>query len=267
MPAVIKMSQPPIQVKVHAPVGTISIHRDEKRNALTRSMIVELHQAFRDLHGEKKVRAVVLTGSGSAFCSGLCLEEMNEIIQEDDNFQRWHQDTTELSDLLHVMLRFPKPIIAAVNGPALGFGAGLVLASDIVIAGPDATFGFPEPKRGIVSGLCAPLLHFRVGGRHAARLLLTAEAISAERAVQIGAYDEIVATRQLWARGAELATQIQESAAEALQLTKRNLNETVGEQLEMLISLGAAASATSRTTEAAKEGLRAFVEKREPNWP
>lgn len=263
---VIKMSQPPILVKVHQNLGTISIHREDKRNALTRAMVFDLIQAFRDLHGERKVRAVVLTGAGSAFCSGLCLEEMHEIVKEDDNFDRWHQDTSSLAELIQLMLQFPKPIISAVNGPAMGFGAGLVLASDIAVAGPEATLGFPEPKRGIVSGLCTPLLHFRTGGRHAARLLLTGETISAERAVQIGAYDEIVPTKNLWAYAAELTKQISQAAPQAIQLTKKHLNETVGEQLEMLISLGAAASATSRTTEAAKEGLAAFVEKREPEW-
>lgn len=261
------MSEPQIQVKVHQNVGTVSIHRDEKRNALTRAMIFDLIQAFRDLHGERKVRAIVLTGGGSAFCSGLCLEEMHAIVQEDDNQERWHQDTTSLAELLQLMLQFPKPIIAAVNGPAMGFGAGLALASDIVIASPEATIGFPEPKRGIVSGLCSPLLHFRVGGSHAARLLLTGESISAERASQIGLFSEIVPSQILWARGVELTQQIAQSAPQAIQLTKKQLNETVGEQLEMHIALGAAASATSRTTDAAKEGLSAFVDKREPEWP
>ncbi|WP_234824307.1 enoyl-CoA hydratase/isomerase family protein [Bremerella cremea] len=261
------MSEPQIKVKVHQNVGTISLHRDEKRNALTRSMIFDLIQAFRDLHGEKKVRAIVLTGGGAAFCAGLCLEEMHAIVQEDDNQDRWHQDTTSLAELLQQMLQFPKPIIAAVNGPAMGLGAGLALAADIVIASPEATFGFPEPKRGIVSGLCTPLLHFRVGGSHAARLLLTGEAVSAERALQIGLVSELVSLNNLWARGAELTQQIAQSAPQAIQLTKKQLNETVGELLEMHIALGAAASATSRTTEAAKEGLTAFVEKREPQWP
>ncbi|WP_233207223.1 MULTISPECIES: enoyl-CoA hydratase/isomerase family protein [Pirellulaceae] len=261
------MSEPQIKVKVHQNVGTVSIHRDEKRNALTRAMVFDLIQAFRDLHGEKKVRAIVLTGGGGAFCSGLCLEEMHEIVQEDDNQDRWHQDTTSLAELLQQMLQFPKPIIAAVNGPAMGFGAGLALASDIVIASPEARFGFPEPKRGIVSGLCTPLLHFRIGGSHTARLLLTGESINADRALQIGLVSEIVPNNNLWARGVDLTKQIAQSAPQAIQLTKKQLNETVGEQLEMHIALGAAASATSRTTDSAKEGLAAFVEKREPEWP
>jgi len=264
---VIKMPDPLVKVKVHQSVGTISLHRDEKRNSLTRSMISDLQQAFRDLHGEKRVRAVILTASGRAFCAGLCLAEMHEIMKEDDSQERWHQDTRQLAELLVYMLRFPKPIIAAVNGPALGFGAGLILASDIALASSDASFGFPEPRRGIISGLCTPLLHFRVGGRHAARLLLSTETISAARGVEIGAYDEIVKSDLLWARGVEITKQIEGAAAEAIQLSKRTLNETVGEQLEMMISLGAAASATSRTTEAAQEGVAAFVDKREPEWP
>ena len=181
--------------------------------------------------------------------------------------QKWHEDSVQLRELYQYMLRFPKPIIAAVNGPAVGAGAGLVLASDIVIGANEATFGFPEPQRGIVSGLCAPLLTFRVGGSHAAKLLLTAERISADRAQQIGLFEELVSHDLLWARAAEICKTIEKSAAEAVSLTKRVLNETIGEHLEMLLAAGAAASATSKTTQAASEGLSAFVEKREPNWP
>lgn len=262
----IKMAEPLIQVKKHVPAGTIIINRPDKRNALSREMISQLEQAFRDLHGEKSVRAVILMGAGKAFCAGLCLEELHAILQEDDSLQRWHHDTSALRDLLLTMLRFPKPIIAAVNGPAMGLGAGLVLASDIAVGCEEASFGFPEPKRGVVSGLCAPLLHFRAGGRHAARLLLTAAPAHAQRAVEMGIYDELIESDKLWARSMEIAQEIGATAPEAIQLTKRTLNEMVGEQLEMHLSAGAAASATSRTTAAAKEGLAAFVEKREPDW-
>ncbi|PHS04428.1 MAG: enoyl-CoA hydratase [Blastopirellula sp.] len=263
----IKMSEPSILVKKHVPSGTIVLNRPDKRNALSRNMIADLEQALRDFHGEKKVRAVIITGAGSAFCAGLDLSEMHETCQSDEALQKWHEDSVQLRELYQYMLRFPKPIIAAVNGPAVGAGAGLVLASDIVIAAKEATFGFPEPQRGIVSGLCAPLLTFRIGGGHAAKLLLTAERISADRAQQIGLFEELVSHDLLWARAAEICKTIEKSAAEAVSLTKRVLNETIGEHLEMLLAAGAAASATSKTTQAASEGLSAFVEKREPNWP
>ena len=256
-----------VRVKVHAPSGTIIMDRPERRNALSRAMLRDLQQALEDLHQERRVRAVILTGAGTAFCSGMDLIEMRETSQADDPHPQWYADAIQYKELIESMLRFPKPIIAAVNGPAVAGGAGLVMASDLVVACPRATFGLPEPRRGIVSGLVAPLLTFRVGGSQAARLLLTAELIDAEEAHRIGLYHEIVDNQQLWARGHALAETCARSPAEALQLTKRLLNETIGEHLGTLLSAGAAASATARTTEAAAEGLAAFVEKREPKWP
>ena len=144
---------------------------------------------------------------------------------------------------------------------------GLVLASDLAIAAGSASFGLPEPLRGIVAGMVSPLLMFRLGGAHAARLLLTAQPIDAAEALRIGLVSELVGEDQIWARAAQLAEQIARCAPEAVQLSKRMLNETIGESLPMLLSAGAAASATARTTEAAAEGLAAFREKREPKWP
>jgi methylglutaconyl-CoA hydratase len=145
-------------------------------------------------------------------------------------------------------------------------GAGLMLASDLVVAAPTARFGLPEPRRGLVAGIVSPLLVFRIGASHAANLLLTARTIEAAEAQRIGLYHEIVPEELVWARAHELAGQIAESAPEAIQLTKKMLNETIGEHLSTLLSAGAAASATARTTEAAREGLAAFLEKRPPRW-
>jgi enoyl-CoA hydratase/carnithine racemase len=142
----------------------------------------------------------------------------------------------------------------------------LVLASDIVVAGPESQFGLPEPRRGIVAGLVSPLLNFRIGGGYAARLLLTGELIAAQEAWRVNLYHEIVANELVWARANELAGHCARCAPEALQLTKKMLNETIGEHLGVLLAAGAAASATARTTEAAAEGLRAFQEKCEPKW-
>ena len=108
---------------------------------------------------------------------------------------------------------------------------------------------------------------FRVGGSQAAFLLLTGRTIDAAEARRIGLVHEIVAPHQVWARAAEVAAECAASAAEALQLTKRMLNETIGEHLHTLLAAGAAVSATARTTQAAAEGLAAFLEKREPRWP
>jgi methylglutaconyl-CoA hydratase len=255
-----------VQLKVHDFVGTIVLDRPDRRNALSRAMLAELQQAIEDLHGEKRVRAVVLTGAGSAFCAGMDLEEMLETSQSDNPHVRWHEDAVAYRDLVETMLRFPKPIIAAVNGPAVAGGAGLVLACDIAIGGKDARFGLPEPLRGIVAGLVAPLLAFRIGGGAAGYLLLTGQILSAAETQRFGVFHEIVDTDKVWARAAEVAGHCARCAPEALQLTKKMLNETIGEPLGTLLSVGAAVSATARTTEAALEGLAAFLEKRAPQW-
>lgn len=255
-----------VTVKVNHPSGTIVLHRPDKRNALTRQMVADLAQAFDDLHQERRVRAVILTGAGTAFCAGMDLAEMQATALEPDALNQWHNDAVQYRELIDKMLQFPKPIIAAVNGPAVAGGAGLILASDIVVGTPEAKFGLPEPRRGIVAGLVSPLLVFRIGASHAANLLLTARTIEPSEAQRIGLFHEIVPGELVWARAQELAGEIAKCAPEAIQLTKRMLNETIGEHLGTLLSAGAAASATARTTEAAREGLAAFLEKREPKW-
>jgi enoyl-CoA hydratase/carnithine racemase len=255
-----------VKVHIHQHTGTIVLNRPEKRNALSRALLAELVQALEDLHLERRVRAVVLTGSGPAFCAGMDLAEMLETSQQPDAHAQWHHDAMTYHDLVLQLLRFPKPLIAAVNGPAMAGGAGLMLACDVVVAAEEAKFALPEPLRGIVAGIVAPLVHFRIGGGQAARLLMTAATIDAAEAHRIGLYHEIVKADHLWPRANEIAEQCAKCAPEALQLTKRVLNEMIGDNLTTMLGAGAAASATARTTEAAAEGLKAFSEKREPKW-
>lgn len=261
------MSDPLIRIHVHEHTGTIILNRPDKRNALSRELLADLGQALGDLHQAKRVRAVVLTGAGTAFCAGMDLEEMRTTSQMSDPRGQWRDDAVVYQQLIEQMLRFPKPLIAAVNGPAVAGGAGLVLGCDIVLAAPEARFGLPEPLRGVVAGMVSPLLVFRIGAGHAARLLLSAQLIDAAEAHRIGLFHELVESDQLWVRATQMAAQCAKSAPPALQLTKRMINETIGEHLMTLLSAGAAVSATARTTEEAAEGLAAFLEKREPKWP
>jgi enoyl-CoA hydratase/carnithine racemase len=262
------MSSDAVEVKVVGAVGTILLNRPGRRNALSRAMIAQLQEALDDLHLEKRVRAIVLTGAGSAFCAGMDVVEMHAAatLPDDEKQQHWGDTAEEYRELVAHMIELPKPIIASVNGPAVAGGAGLVLASDIVVATPSAQFGLPEPRRGIVAGIVAPLLAFRVGGGTAARLLLTSSLFSSEEAHRLGIYHELIDEPRLWARCVQLGEECAAGAPEALQLTKRLLYETIGEQLTTQLSVGTAISATARTTEAAQEGLAAFVEKRQPEW-
>ena len=256
-----------VRVHVHGHTGTVILNRPEKRNALSRALLAEFVQALHDLHLERAVRAVVLVGTGSAFCAGMDLTEMLQTSRSPDAHAQWYNDAVVYRDLVEQMLRFPKPLIAAVNGPALAGGMGLVLACDYVLAAREAVFGLPEPRRGIVAGMVAPLVYFRLGGSQAARLLLFAGTIDAQEAHRIGLCHEVLPGEQLWARAHELAGEAARCAPEALRLSKQLLNETIAEHLFTQLSAGAAASAAARTTEAAAEGLAAFAEKREPRWP
>lgn len=261
------MTAPLLRINVHQHAGTIILNRPEKRNALNRAMLGELKQALDDLHVERSVRAVILTGAGPAFCAGMDLREMLDASREEDARRLWQDDAESYRDLLEAMWRFPKPLIAAVNGPAMAGGAGLALGCDIVIASREARFGLPEPLRGVVAGMVAPLLVFRLGGGQAARLLLSAITIDALEAHRIGLFHELVEPDLLWPRAVEIAEQCGRCAGESLQLSKRLLNEMIAEHLPTLLTAGAAVSATARTTDAAAEGLAAFLEKREPKWP
>jgi enoyl-CoA hydratase/carnithine racemase len=258
-----------ISVKVNPPSGTIVLDRPDLRNALDQQTIRELSQALSDLHQERRVRAVILMGAGQDFCAGLDLKELQQSQrQAEQQAQLQFQEAwMGLSELIEQAFRYPKPLIAAVDGAALGAGLALVAACDLVIASDRARFGAPTVRRGLASGLTAPLLTFRVGASMAARLLLTGEPMPAADLERIGFVHRVVQSAQVWAAAQEAAQQCAASPHEAIQMTKRLLNETIGETLIGLLHVGAAMAATACTTEAAAEGVAAFVEKRPPRWP
>ncbi len=255
-----------VQIRVDEPSGTITLNRPDRRNALSREIIQLLIQVLDDFHHERKIRAVILTGAGESFCSGTDLRQIKETSESKTALETWHADATLMKELIETMLRFPKPIISAVNGWNIGAGLALMLASDIVIGGEQSNLQMPEARRGLSSGLTAPLLAFRVGSGLAASVLFSGEPVSAPEALNLNLFHEVVADDLLWARSFELARQCASGARESHQMTKQMLNETIGESLFTQLSIGAANMAAARTTEAAKEGIDAFLEKRDPNW-
>ncbi len=270
--AIRMMSSPPpspaacLEVRVDGPSGTIILRRPRRRNALSRELIGRLREAFGDLHQQRTVRAVILTGAGSAFCSGSDLLELHESRQSEAAHVQWFADVTALRDLLVTLWQFPKPVIAAVNGGALGTGLALIAACDLTLACPEATFGCPESRRGLTAAIAVPLLNFRLGAGGAAQLLLRGQPVAASEAQRLGLVQELVAHDLLWARAHALAAEIAQLAPESVALTKRVLNETVGEHVLTELSAAAAATATARTTDASVEGVAAFLQKRTPKW-
>jgi len=242
------------------------LDRPERCNALSLEFVKTIRQALEDILHERTVRAVIIIGSGQHFSAGTDLHELHETSNSPDAMSKWHQDTREYQELIEYMLRYPKPIVAAINGAIAGSAMALVLAADVVVASRNATVSMPEARRGLVSGIAAPLLAFRVGAGQANRMLLTGNQIDAAQAHQLGLFHELVEDDLVWARSQEVCANIAAGAMQSHQMSKRLINETVGEEIFTQLSIGAANTATARTTEAAKEGITAFIEKREPNW-
>ena len=258
-----------IDVKIHDNIGTILMDRTDVRNALNPQLVENLRQAISDIHQEKRVHAVILTGSGEHFCSGLDLRVMKEICElpGGEAMEQWHTIWSQLTGLYEDLLRLPKPVIAAVDGMATGAGLGLALASDVILPTTEAKFCAVAVRRGLVGGSTAALLAFRAGAAVAARMMLTGTPITAQESHRLGLCLAPVASQQVWVTAAEVARQCSQAPREAIQATKRVLNESIGETLMMQLSAAAAGSAAVCTTESAAEGIRAYLEHREPEWP
>ena len=258
-----------VDIKILDNVATVVMDRPEKRNALDRRLVAEITQAFSDLHQEKRVDAVVLTGKGNDFCSGIDLvmladiAEMNPVEAQGEWIAVW----TQITELCETLLRFPKPIVAAVDGHAIGAGLAIGLAADMMVLSETAQLSANAAARGLIGGVTAPLLSFRFGAAIAARMLLTATAMDASEAHRLGMCCDVVASDQVWVTANDWAKRCTAGPYESVLATKRMLNESIGETLLTHLATGAISGATLCSAESAAEGLRAFVEKREPLWP
>lgn len=258
-----------VDLKIVDHVATVVMNRPEVCNALDGQLIADLQQVFSDIHQEKRVDAVVITGGGHHFCSGVDLISFARVLEMEpaEAPAQWFESWRELAELCETILRFPKPIVAAVDGPAVGAGLALALAADLLVLSESASLTANAAERGLIGGVTAPLLMFRCGGAVAARMLLTGKPIEASEAYRLGMCCEVVPSSQIWLAANDWAKSCRGAPRESLQATKRMLNETVGEHLLTQLANGAAAGATLCSTESAAEGLRAFVEKRPPQWP
>lgn len=256
-----------VQIRKDVPSGTIVLNRPDRRNALCRETIQALRTALEDFQQERSVRSIILTGSGDHFCSGSDLQQIKETSENPNPESHWQTDAEEFQDLIEYMLRYPKPIIASVNGPAIGSGLALILACDLAVASEQASVLMPEARLGLVSGIAAPLLAFRVGTGRASYVMMTAKSVGAQQSFEMGLFHEVVPHDFVWARAQEITTEIAKGARHSHHLIKHILNETLGESLFTFLSIGSAHTATARTSENATEGIQAFLDKRDPKWP
>ncbi len=231
----------------------ITMSRPEQRNAFDAALIQELTGAFADV-GD--VRAVVLAGEGKSFSAGADVEWMRAAAEL--SYEGNVADARRLRMMLETIDSCPAPVIARVQGHALGGGCGLVACSDIAIAAPDTKFGFSEVKLGIIPAVISPFALAKVGASAARRYFLTGERFDAETALRIGLVHELAEDLDAAVDGLldELRTAGPEASRQAKKLV---LERPDGLATERRI-------AQRRTSEEGQEGLRAFVEKRKPSW-
>ncbi len=247
-------------------VAILRLNRPEKRNALSRALIDGLSDRLDQVAVAPGIRAVVLTGAGAAFCTGMDLKEAAECLalSEPEASARAVADLQAYGDLLDRVHTFPRPIVAAVAGDALAGGAGLAMACDLVVLASEARLGYPEVKRGIVASVVMHDLVRLIGDRRARQLLLTGEPIDAATALEWGLVNEVCPGAEALERAIAIARRFDACAPQALATTKELLDEAARRPLSLR---GAAAvSAALRGTDEAVEGIRAFVEKRAHGW-
>ena len=248
-------------------IGTITLNRPERLNAITFEVYRELTDFIAGLREEADVRVVVITGAGRAFCSGGDVRDIIGALQGRD--AEGLLDFTRLTcELIHNMRALPKPIIASLNGTTAGAGACIALASDIRIAAKEATIAFIFVKVGLAgTDMGATYLLPRVVGlAKATELLMTGDFISADEAERIGLYNRVVPRDQLETATREFAEKLAHGPALGLAKTKEMLNRELHMGFESALEAEALAQALCMQTPDFREAHAAFLEKREAKF-
>jgi methylglutaconyl-CoA hydratase len=245
-------------------VLTITLHRPERRNALNPEMISELTHALESAD-RSHVGAIILTGAGTAFCAGLDLDHLQTLHAR--TVEEHRVDSENIARLLKVLYDLSKPTIAAVNGAAIAGGMGLATVCDFTFAVPEAKFGYTEVKIGFIPAIVSAFLVRQVGDKIARDLLLSGRLFKAEEAHRLGLVNRVVSEQDLLPEAHLLAQCLTRNSPQAMQATKRLLNSYSKDRFDAELKAAIAANVDARATEDFKEGIRAFLEKRKPDWP
>jgi enoyl-CoA hydratase/carnithine racemase len=242
-------------------VAQIRLNRPEKLNAIDRPLAAGLRESLEVLDADDTVHAIVLSGAGRSFCVGA---DLNAVAAANAAAHRAWVD--ELGGLYERLRATRKPIVAAVQGHALGAGLGLALACDAVICADDASLGAPEVDHGLVAGFLLVYLRESAGLRVALELVLSGRRFSGVDAVALGLANEAVPAAGLAARADELAASFSTGSPNALRMTKRLFYDTLGLPHGQQVAAGRDAVLAARNTDDAREGAAAFRERRPPRW-
>lgn len=248
-------------------VATIQMNRPEALNALSLQLSKDLAAAIERAIADK-ARAVVLTGSGRAFCSGGDLREMQKIGQAEGRIEAFLDEPLKaLHDVIRLIRETPIPFVAAVNGVCAGAGTNFALACDLVIAAEEATFNEAFVRIGL-SPDCGGtfFLPRAIGEKLAVEMLMTGESVSAERAAQFGMINRVVPAENLMTDALVLAGKLAKAPTGAIGRIKRMINASYSNSLSQQLGLEAECQIESGRSDDFKEGVAAFFEKRPPNF-
>ena len=245
------------------PVVTITLNRPDKRNAITVQMIDELQAALKEIEAGS-AQVAIITGAGKAFCAGMDLEGLRAISSQ--SAEQNLAETRRMAGIFRRLWAFPKPLIAAVNGPAIAGGCGFATLCDFTLAAPEASFGYTEARIGFLPAIVSVFLRRQVGDKVVRDLLLTGRIVNGEEALRLGLISELVPATQLIERARQLASLLLANSPTSLLRTKYLLRRYEESYVDRELEWAIAENAASRTTADFREGLAAFLEKRKPAW-
>lgn len=244
----------------------VVLNRPEKRNALNNVLIEELTEVFQRFSKNSDIKAIILTGAGSAFCSGADLEYLDRISKY--SLEENKEDSTKLMRLYSTIYETKKPTIAMVNGPAIAGGCGLATVCDFIIASKEnAKFGYPEVKIGFIPAIVMVFLIKRIGEGLTKELVLTGKLYDAIEAKSLNLINEYVEHEKLRDYTFEFAQKLtSDNSSLAIGLCKDMIINFGNLNFKQALEYASNMNAVARMTEDCKKGIRAFLEKQKIKW-
>jgi methylglutaconyl-CoA hydratase len=242
------------------PVATVTLDRPQARNALDLELIIELGQLFSTL-GMDETRVVVLTGAGPVFCAGADAAWMRS--SRDLSDAQNIAEAAALGSMLEAIDRCPKPVVARVNGHALGGGAGLVACADIAVAHDAAQFGFPEARLGLIPATISPYVLRAIGPGHTRALFVSGRRMDAAEALRMGLVHRVAGPGELDAAVTQAVDDLLACGPVAIAESKRLIRDATA---DLAVPDLAVRLAAVRAAPEAQEGLAAFIAKQQPGW-
>jgi methylglutaconyl-CoA hydratase len=246
-----------VRVERDGTVARIVLARPEQKNALDRQMVDELQDALRDASAAEDVNVVALGADGGDFCAGADLKALAAML--DASPGEHYEDAMALGAVFVTMREMAKPVVAIVRGRALAGGAGLATAADVVLAHPDAEFGYPEVRVGFVPAMVMTMLRRAVGEKHAFDLVASGRRIGAAEAERIGLVSRVLPAGDFDAAAAAAVDEISRAPSSAVALTKRLFYALDGHAFADGVELGARTNVEARSTEAFRTGVLKFA--------